>query len=121
MSELEQVTIIDVWWGGKHQAVIFADHYEYYLATLREEHPEVTDVRFEARRAYRAKEPETFGHEPVDEYAGTPEGERGVSRIVCARCMTWKRWSDVGLNCGSRVSWPCTSALVLGLVPRNEQ
>jgi hypothetical protein len=59
---------------------------------------------------------ETYGHEPVDEYAGTPEGERGVSRIVCARCMRWTQWPEVGLCAGHRVTWPCTSAVVLGLV-----
>ncbi|MFD4968905.1 hypothetical protein [Streptomyces sp. NPDC058424] len=61
-----------------------------------------------------------FGHKPTDEYAGTPEGYRGATHIVCARCMTWTRWPDVGLSVGARVSWPCTSALVLGLVPREE-
>jgi hypothetical protein len=61
---------------------------------------------------------QTFGHQPVDEYAGTPEGSRGVTRIVCARCTTWTRWRDVGLSVGARVSWPCTSAVVLGFEPR---
>lgn len=58
---------------------------------------------------------QTFGHEPVDEYDGTPEQKRGVTRIVCARCVTWTRWTDVGLSAGSRVSWPCTSAKIFGL------
>lgn len=58
---------------------------------------------------------ETYGHEPVDEYAGTPEGARGLSRIVCARCIRWTRWREVRLYCGRRVDWPCTSAIVLGL------
>lgn len=61
---------------------------------------------------------ETFGHEPVDEYAGTPEGVRGVSRIICARCVTWTRMTDIEVSFGVRVTWPCTSAIVLGLVPR---
>jgi len=61
---------------------------------------------------------QTFGHEPVDEYDGTPEGDKGVTRTVCARCMTWNRWKDVSLWAGSRVTWPCTSAVVLELVPR---
>lgn len=60
---------------------------------------------------------ETFGHVPVDEYAGTPEGARGVSRIVCARCTVWTPLVG-GLEIGSRVSWPCTSALILGIAPR---
>ena len=59
-----------------------------------------------------------FGHRPVDEYEGTPEGERGVSRIVCARCVRWTNWEDVGVSAGQRVGWPCMSAVVLGLVPR---
>lgn len=70
------------------------------------------------RHYMNAQGRETFGHEPVDEYAGTPEGARGGSRIVCARCMRWTRWSDVRLFCGRRVDWPCTSAVVLGLVAR---
>jgi hypothetical protein len=57
----------------------------------------------------------TYGHEPVDEYADTPFR---TERIVCARCTRWTRWPDVGLSVGQRVAWPCTSALVLGLVPR---
>jgi hypothetical protein len=61
---------------------------------------------------------QTYGHEPVDEYAGTPEGARGLSRIVCARCIRWTRWREVQLYCGRRVDWPCTSAVVLGLVSR---
>lgn len=58
-----------------------------------------------------------FGHEPIDEYAGTPEGERGVSNSVCARCMRWAHAVD-GIQIGGRVPWPCTSAIVLGLVER---
>lgn len=61
---------------------------------------------------------EDFGHVPVNEYAGTPEGQRGASRIVCARCIIWNRWKDVGMWAGQAVGWPCTSAIVLGLVPR---
>ena len=59
---------------------------------------------------------EDFGHEPVDEYA-----EPGLSRIVCARCMHWTRWADVGLSAGTRVAWPCTTAVVLGLVDREQR
>lgn len=59
---------------------------------------------------------EDFGHEPVDEYAATPEGARGVSRIVCARCTRWQSLRVLGLSIGRRVAWPCTSAAVLGLV-----
>lgn len=59
---------------------------------------------------------EDFGHRPVDEYYDVPN----VSRIVCARCTTWTRWSDVKVWAGFRVAWPCTSARVLGLVTRKE-
>lgn len=44
----------------------------------------------------------TFGHEPW-EYDGVP---------ICARCFIQHRgWRET-------VAWPCTSAIVLGLVPR---
>lgn len=55
---------------------------------------------------------ETYGHEPVteDDLWGTPF-------VVCARCTEGgARWGwDNRLI---RVPWPCTSAVVLGLVPR---
>lgn len=66
---------------------------------------------------------ETFGHEPVwiDEgYCGSCERCGNTEeREVCARCSVlipmspgpWKRDS---------VNWPCTSALVLGIEPREE-
>lgn len=63
---------------------------------------------------------ETFGHEPVDEYTGTAPGARGVTHLVCTRCMTWTAWTDTGLAAGARTPWPCTSAIVLGLIPRPE-
>lgn len=61
---------------------------------------------------------ETYGHEPVrDPIAGA----RGWPQFdVCARCS----WGDV-YYLGSptkepvSVAWPCTSAVVLGLVPRD--
>lgn len=56
-----------------------------------------------------------FGHQPVDEYAGTPFR---TERIVCARCVRWVRWRLGTLAVGTYVAWPCTSAVVLGLVPR---
>lgn len=54
-----------------------------------------------------------FGHRPINEYAS---GE--AVRIVCARCVHWTRWTDVSLCVGRRIAWPCTSAIVLGIVPR---
>jgi hypothetical protein len=59
---------------------------------------------------------ETYGHKPVNEYAGTPFR---TQRIVCARCVRWVRWRPGGLAIGTYVAWPCTSAVVLGLVPRD--
>jgi hypothetical protein len=66
---------------------------------------------------------ETFGHQPVwinDGYCGGCErcGDT-EEREVCVRCLRmipmdsgpWRRDS---------VDWPCTSAVVLGLVPREE-
>jgi hypothetical protein len=60
----------------------------------------------------------SFGHQPIDEYEGTPEGDLGVTNVVCERCMAWTYWKNVGFWVGVRVAWPCTSAIVLGLVPR---
>lgn len=47
---------------------------------------------------------QTYGHEPVGVVGG---------QSVCARCGTDGPWGG-----GYAVPWPCTSALVLGLVPR---
>lgn len=58
---------------------------------------------------------QTFGHEPIDEYQGTPEGDLGVTHMACKRCKVWTHWKSVGFWIGTRVSWPCTSAVVLGL------
>jgi hypothetical protein len=64
---------------------------------------------------------ETYGHEPVRGYLADRAGERWV----CARCESrqvrayldeWEnphRWVR-----RSAVEWPCTSAVVLGLVSR---
>jgi hypothetical protein len=64
---------------------------------------------------------ETYGHELIDQYAGTPEGDRGVSNAVCARCSVWEWDPALRLNFGFPVRWPCTSAVVLGLVLRPEK
>lgn len=53
-----------------------------------------------------------FGHRPV---IGFVDG-RALAQI-CARCVMWTRWGDVGIDVGQPVRWPCTSAKVLGLVP----
>lgn len=67
-----------------------------------------------------------FGHRPIDEYGAN---RANVSRMVCTRCVDWK-WvkvhntdtgSDEFYRMGRRVSWPCTSAQVLGLTPRQEE
>lgn len=58
----------------------------------------------------------TFGHAPTEFFAVR----------VCARCTTWDRnhWLDEWGNDHRSerypvpVAWPCTSAIVLGLVPR---
>lgn len=60
---------------------------------------------------------EDFGHTPIDEY---PDHD-SISRIICARCIRWTRWADVSLYAGRAVDWPCTSAIVLGLAPRQER
>ena len=66
-----------------------------------------------------------FGHRPTDEYGAN---RANVSRIVCSRCIDWSRirvpveggGEEIYLM-GRRVSWPCTSAQVLGLVPRQDE
>ena len=62
---------------------------------------------------------EDFGHQPIDEYADT-EFEGKVSRIVCRRCVNYFMTVD-DVRLGQRVEWPCTSAIVLGLVLRTEE
>ena len=75
---------------------------------------------------------ETFGHDPVTddrEFFGEVSDD-----IVCARCWrhvkTWSSytvgyddragvlWENGWIHYDTRVTWPCTSAIVLGLVPR---
>lgn len=63
------------------------------------------------QRAFPPLYGQTFGHEPV---IGFVDG-RGLAQI-CARCVIWTRWSDVGISVGVPVRWPCTSAKVLGIV-----
>lgn len=71
---------------------------------------------------YRASSEDDFGHEPYDEYEGTRPGFSGVSRIVCRRCTApWVPLGIDGIRLSHRIKWPCTSALILGLVPRNLQ
>lgn len=53
-----------------------------------------------------------FGHQPV---TGFVDGR--ALGTICARCVRWTRWSDIGIDVGTPVRWPCTSAKVLGLVP----
>jgi len=53
----------------------------------------------------------TYGHEPVDQYADHDT----LTRIVCARCVTWTHWRDVGMSAGVQVAWPCGTARLLGL------
>lgn len=54
-----------------------------------------------------------FGHRRYDEYVH--EDSPTLSHVVCERCMVWTRWNDVGMSAGTRVSWPCGSARILGL------
>lgn len=58
---------------------------------------------------YRGNSEDDYGHQPVE-----VGGINGRAR-VCARC----RQADVyGYAREDYVRWPCTSAIVLGLVPR---
>jgi hypothetical protein len=56
-------------------------------------------------------EAEDFGHKPV---IGFVDG-RALNR-VCARC---RQWDIYGYSREASVRWPCTSAIVLGLVERD--
>lgn len=61
-----------------------------------------------------------FGHQAFDEYG---HEMKNAYRLVCRRCVTWH---VVGVESdkwliGQRVAWPCTSAVVLGLAPRQEE
>lgn len=57
---------------------------------------------------------ETYGHEPV---AG--EGWFGEPEDICARCTELGLyWGDPAHLLPVHVLWPCTSAVVLGLVAR---
>lgn len=58
---------------------------------------------------------EDFGHRPVNDYADVPLPVTALVKIVCARCIHWTYQGDIDTYFGRRVSWPCTSALVLGL------
>jgi hypothetical protein len=60
-----------------------------------------------------------FGHEPMNVYTN---GKLRV--VVCARCRIVRTIWWPGGRCHvadiSDVKWPCTSAIILGLVPRTE-
>ena len=88
-----------------------------------------------SERVYPPLYGQTFGHEPVAEdrefFGETPDNPP-----VCARCSRWiSAWAPVviGQECDGRVItrdewiryevsvlWPCASAVVLGLVDREE-
>jgi hypothetical protein len=43
----------------------------------------------------------------------------GLSEDVCQRCTEWGVWYDTATDLRPvYIAWPCTSAIVLGLVPR---
>lgn len=82
---------------------------------------EACAVCFPGLRAawYRGNSENDYGHVPHDEYEGSDGPE--AYRLVCARCIRWVRWAEVDISVGYRISWPCTSAIVLGLVPREQE
>lgn len=75
----------------------------------------------EDNRAVLRPATEDFGHRPVDEYADTEPSANGVTHVVCERCTRWFWVSTAKIYMGSRVTWPCTSAIVLGLAPHPEE
>ena len=74
-------------------------------------------------------ETEDFGHEPValdvvihaawTNHSACPECKARTTRLVCARCMEFDA-SGMWRVPAHPVHWPCTSAIVLGLVERGE-
>lgn len=56
-----------------------------------------------------------FGHWPT-----TGISLFDLSATVCQRCTEWGVWYSHGADelTPARIPWPCTSAIVLGLVPR---
>lgn len=79
------------------------------------------------------QQPETFGHEPFSDETEF-FGEIPDDKPVCARCSRTVRewtsytvgyderagvlWEEGWVHYWVRIPWPCTSAVVLGLVPR---
>jgi hypothetical protein len=67
-----------------------------------------------------------FGHRPIDQYEGS---ESGVKSIACERCIDWnpvkvhntETDSEEIWSMGRRIAWPCMSAVILGLVPREKE
>ena len=57
-------------------------------------------------------ETENFGHEPMDVITNGK-----LRAVACARC---RQWDIYGYSREASVRWPCTSAIVLGLVAREE-
>lgn len=53
-----------------------------------------------------------FGHEPMNVITNGK-----LRAVVCARCQ---QWDIYGYSREASVRWPCTSAIVLGLVQREE-
>jgi hypothetical protein len=62
----------------------------------------------------RLPESEDFAHEPT---VGT--SLFGLAEQVCQRCTEWGVWYGTVTEMRPvHIPWPCTSAIVLGLVPR---
>jgi hypothetical protein len=61
-------------------------------------------------RAFPPLHGQTFGHEPV--FADPWEDEQ-----ICARCW-WITRDEDGFYVNNVAAWPCTTAVILGLVPR---
>lgn len=60
---------------------------------------------------------ESFGHEPTKGISLF-----GLSEVVCQRCTEWGVWYGTTTEMRPvHIPWPCTSAIILGLVPRPEQ
>lgn len=88
-------------YGGWHNSGSYRRTSTVQDATMRGKLPCLHCVPAEAR-AFPPLYGQTFGHVPFV-YDGAP---------ICKRCFLQRR------SYREAVAWPCTSALILGLVPR---
>lgn len=101
-------------WGtftvGKITEVPVTEAFDKGLLPCAQCFPGGTKVIFQERCA------DNFGHVPVEH-----EGLFGQMETVCARCTEGGYYEDLRGKRPIHVTWPCMSAIVLGLVPGPER